>query len=74
MPYQPIPCAQHDQFEIAIMQKQALLIQWHDQHGVHEERVLAKDIQVKNKEEFLLAQRNDGSVLSIRLDRITIIR
>lgn len=76
-PYQPISCAQHDEYEIAIMQKKIISIKWRDDNGeYHKENVLPKDIMVKNREEFLLAHTHenaqDNKALCIRLDKITL--
>ena len=72
-PYQPIACAQHDRYEIAIMRRQKLKISWQDDSGCpHESLVLPVDIKVENGEEFLLAEEEGGERLQIRLDRIDI--
>jgi len=75
--YKPIACALHDRYEIAIMHKQVLHIEWQDEAGDgHEADVLPVDIRVSNGEEFLVFRRVDETVsnesLEIRLDRITI--
>jgi transcriptional antiterminator Rof (Rho-off) len=73
-PYQPIPCALHDQYEIAIMHKKHLRIRWSNDEGEpYSETILPKDILVKDKQEFLLADGKDGEALCIRLDKITIL-
>ena len=72
-PYEPIACSMHDEYEIAIMHKKHLTIAWLDDNGVrHSDKVLPKDILVKDKEEFLVANTQDNKVLRIRLDKITI--
>lgn len=72
-PYDPIACVLHDEYEIAIMHKKHLDIEWLDETGgLHSARVLPKDILVKNKEEFLLATTKENEELRIRLDKITI--
>ena len=74
-PYQPIPCALHDEYEIAIMHKKTLRIKWSNEEGnQHIENILAKDILVKDKQEFLVADRENGDALCIRLDKITILK
>jgi transcriptional antiterminator Rof (Rho-off) len=73
-PYQPIACALHDKYEIAIMFKQHIDITWQDDSGEqHTEKVLPVDLPVKNGEEFLLAKLNDDKELCIRLDRIALV-
>ena len=73
-PYRPIPCALHDEYEIAIMHKKTLRIKWSNEQGdQHTEKIQAKDILVKDKQEFLVADRENGDALCIRLDKITIL-
>ena len=72
--YEPIACALHDEYEIAIMQKKDLHIKWLDENNNHHtERVFPKDILVKNREEFLIASTVDGLERCIRLDMITFV-
>jgi len=72
--YQPIPCSLHDEYEIAIMRKKALSIQYFDDSGASlRDTVLAIDLLVKNKEEYLLAKTRDGKELRVRLDKITLL-
>ena len=71
-PYKPIICSLHDEYEIAIMKKRHLTIKWLDDSGVsRSEKVLPKDILVKDGEEFLVANAEDNKELKIRLDKIT---
>lgn len=73
-PYQPIPCALHDEYEIAIMHKKYLRIKWSDDRGEQRtDSVLPKDILVRDKQEFLVADTGKGEALCIRLDNITIL-
>jgi len=73
-PYIPIACALHDEYEIAIMHGKHLNIRWLDSAGIsHTDKVLPKDILVKDKEEFLVADTQYDKTLRIRLDMITIL-
>ena len=77
-PYEPIACSLHDEYEIAIIHKKYISIKWLDHNGEHHiEKVLPKDILVKNKEEFLVARTHDSAqdnkALCIRLDKITLL-
>lgn len=73
-PYQPIACALHDKYEIAIMHKKQLRIRWSDDRDEqHTGDVLPKDILVKDKQEFLVADAENGEALCIRLDKITLL-
>ena len=77
--YKPIACSLHDEYEIAIMHRKYLNIKWFDDDaGVyHTDKVLPKDILLKNKEEFLVARAHDSAQnnneLCIRLDKITLL-
>jgi transcriptional antiterminator Rof (Rho-off) len=72
-PYKPIACALHSEYEVAIMHKKQLSIKWLDEHNeIHRAVILPKDILVKNGEEFLIAEAQEGSLLRIRLDHISL--
>lgn len=73
-PYIPIACALHDEYEIAIMHRKRLHIRWSDTDG--EQRtalVMPKDILVKNREEFLVAELPEGDEICVRLDNISLL-
>lgn len=73
--YSPIDCAIHDEYEIAIMRKQLILIRWlDDSEQWQQDRVLASDILVKDREEFLIAKSQDGIEHCIRLDKIILVK
>lgn len=73
-PYIPIACSLHDEYEIAIMHKKLLNIRWSDDGDrQHTAKVLPKDILVKDKQEFLIADMQDNNELCIRLDKITLL-
>jgi len=73
-PYIPIACSLHDEYEIAIMQKKYLDIEWSDDDGgLHTAKVLPTDILVKDKQEFLIADKQDNTALCIRLDKISLL-
>ncbi len=73
-PYEPIACALHDEYEIAIMHKRKLSIKWLDNNTVFTGIVLPVDILVRNGEEFLVASLlSESKDVCIRLDKITLI-
>ena len=73
-PYQPILCTLHDEYEIAIMHKKTLSIQYIDDSGANlRDTVLPIDLLVENKEEYLLAKASNDEVLRIRLDKINLL-
>lgn len=72
--YIPIACSLHDEYEIAIMHRKHLDIEWlDDDDELHAAKVLATDVLVKDKQEFLIADTQDGKALCIRLDKITLV-
>ena len=69
--YQPISCALHSEYELAIMHKQSLRLSWKDEHGnIRSEDVILTDIQTANHQEFLIANTDNHKQLKIRLDHI----
>jgi len=72
IPYQPISCELHSEYELAIMHKNRLCITWRkDGIIVMDENVIPVDIQTKNKAEYLIVKTHkNNAVYSIRLDYI----
>lgn len=71
--YRPIACSLHDEYELAIMHKKSMTIEWREGGAVYRETVLPLDILVKNGEEFLVASTEADNTVRIRLDRIAIL-
>ena len=70
-PYQPVPCAIHSEYELAIMQHRHLQLIWKDPHGMqHIGHLQPVDLKIRNQAEFLLAKDHEGQLLQIRLDYI----
>lgn len=66
--YQPINCEWHDQLEAAAVRNQPVQLQWRDAAGnARQASGLVRDIEVKQREEFLLFEVN-GELLRLRLD------
>jgi len=76
IPYQPISCELHSQYELAIMHKNKLCLTWcKDGEVVTEANVIPVDVQTKNKAEYLVAKTSEQNALfSIRLDQIIEMR
>jgi transcriptional antiterminator Rof (Rho-off) len=73
--YQPIACALHDEYEIAIMQNRPITISWTNDSGQQTKaNVSVKDLIVRDKEEFLLVETPGDGLMEIRLDKITLHR
>jgi len=69
--YRIIDCALHDLYEIAILKRRKLLLNWLDEAGLtHLELVLPTDLRTLPHGEFLLASDSYARPLQIRLDRI----
>lgn len=69
--YRAIDCDLHDLYEIAILRRHRLLVNWRDTGGLtHLELLLPIDLRTEATGEFLIARRGDGAAESIRLDTI----
>lgn len=68
--YVPIPCAQYDKYEVTIMHRRSLRLQWCAGNILYRRLVRPLDLQTRSGEEFLICRTADGEMLSIRLDRI----
>lgn len=69
--YTPIDCGVYSEYEVAIMHRRRLRLHWQDESGTdHVESVMPQDLETRDKCEYLIAQRQDGSTLQLRLDRI----
>ena len=76
LPYQPISCDLHSQYELAIMHKNTLCLTWRkDGEVVTEKNLIPVDVQTKNKAEYLVLKRTEqNKLLFIRLDYIIEMR
>ena len=72
IPYQPISCELHSQYELAIIHKNTLCLTWSkDGEVVTEKNIIAVDVQTKNKAEYLVVKTYEQNTpYSIRLDYI----
>jgi Rho-binding antiterminator len=69
--YRPVDCALHSEYELAILQRRRIRLDWLD--GTAErrrERVLPIDLITHRGEEFLVVRLDNGCSTEIRLDRI----
>ena len=75
-PYQPISCALHSEYELAIMHKNTLCLTWRkDGEVVTKENIIPVDVQTKNKAEYLVVKTSElNKLFSIRLDFIIEMR
>lgn len=69
--YTPIDCGLYSEYELAIMHRRMMRLHWQDEEGGdHMESVMPRDLETADKREYLIAERQDGSTLKLRLDRI----
>jgi transcriptional antiterminator Rof (Rho-off) len=69
--YRIVDCDLHDLYEITILRRRRLLLNWLDEHGLaHLEVVWPNDLETTPDGEFLLGTGSCGRSLRIRLDRI----
>lgn len=72
--YRPIPCALYGRFEVAIMHAERLRIRWTGPGGVvHLERVRPIDLITRDSAEYLLAERESGERIELRLDYLQLV-
>jgi Rho-binding antiterminator len=70
-PYKPIPCAEYDTYEIAIMHGEHLQLVWRDDSRRHTISVVKPvDLKTRKGAEFLVATTDEGKTLQLRLDHI----
>ena len=76
IPYQPISCEIHSEYELAIMHKNKISLTWRkDGEVVTETNVIPVDVETKNKAEYLVVKTSEqNKVFSIRLDYIIEMR
>lgn len=69
-PYVPIGCDRYSEYELAIMHRQKLRLRWRDDNVIYEQDVLPTNLKTADHEEFLICRGDDGTVHTVRLDRI----
>ncbi len=69
--YRIVDCNLHDLYEVAILRRRRLLLNWLDEGGLpHLEIVLPTNLETVPEGEFLLGTGSCRQELRIRLDRI----
>ena len=69
--YRIVDCDRHDLYEIAILRRRRLLLNWLDEDGLaHLEVVQPTDLETTPEGEFLVGTGSCRQSLRIRLDRI----
>ena len=69
--YTPIDCATYSQYELWIMHRQLLRIEWRDVDDMsHIDVIRPTDLRTRKDGEFLLAETRHGDALKLRLEHI----
>ena len=69
--YRPVDCDLRSEYELAIMQRNKIMLSWQDVAGsVHTEAVLPLDLLTRSGEEFMVFSTGAGTECEIRLDHI----
>ena len=76
IPYQPVSCEIHSEYELAIMLKNKIFLTWRkDGEVVTETNVTPLDVKTMNKAEYLVVQSSEQTEpFAIRLDCIIEMR
>lgn len=69
-PYQPIPCAQHEQLEFSVLRRHMLQLEYREGDVVRREKVYPLDVYTRDGAEWLKFKGDDGIAQEIRLDAI----
>lgn len=69
-PYQPIPCAQHEQLEFSVLRRLMLELEYREGEVVRHGKVRPLDVYTRDGAEWLKFKGEDGREQEIRLDTI----
>lgn len=68
--YQPIACANYDQYEIAILHAARLHLTWQTGNVIYDQVITPLNLRTAHGEEYLLLRLASGETTEVRLDRI----
>ena len=68
--YQPIPCSEHDHYELACIRQSVHTITWVESNHEITEALTFLDLEYKADGEFLIAKNAHGKQFRVRLDQI----
>lgn len=68
--YQPISCANYDQYEIAIMHGNNMRLTWQTDNVVYDQVVTPLGLRTAHSEEYLTLRLAGGEIVEVRLDHI----
>lgn len=70
-PYIPVSCAIHSEYELLIMRREKIQLNWLDNNGKsYTENILPVDLKVQSGAEFLIAKNESNQQHQVRLDMI----
>ena len=67
--FQPISCVSHERLEFSVLRRIPLMLEYEGPNLLRE-RALPQDVLTRDGAEWLVFQREGGSRVEIRLDRI----
>ena len=68
--YQPISCANYDQYEIAIMHHTRLHLTWQEDNVIFDQVITPLNLRTHAGCEYLILRDAEGTTREVRLDRI----
>ena len=68
--YQPISCANYDQYEIAIMHHACLRLTWQEDNVIYDQVVTPLNLRTQGGAEYLILRDATGAAREVRLDHI----
>ena len=68
--YQPISCANYDQYEIAILHGSKMHLTWQADNVIYDQIVTPLNLRTAHGEEHLILRLVSGETAEVRLDHI----
>ena len=68
--YQPIACANHDRYEIAILHRAKMHLTWQTGNVIYDQVITPLNLRTAHGEEYLILRLASGETVEVRLDHI----
>lgn len=68
--YQPIACANYDQYEIAILHGAKMHLTWQTGNVIYDQVITPLNLRTAHGEEYLILRLASGETVEVRLDHI----
>ena len=68
--YQPIACANYDQYEIAILHGAKMHLTWQTGNVTYDQVITPLNLRTAHGEEYLILRLASGETVEVRLDHI----